>query len=94
LPVRLAVGLLLAACAADANAAPTGTASSSMFVTVEVVRSATVRYELDDRGAPVARVADAEARVSTTSLTSVGTDGTSNRSPSQDRGRIFIEVEY
>jgi hypothetical protein len=65
-----------------------------MSVSVEVVRPATICYELDNHGAPVARVAQAQARISTTSLTSVGTDGTSNRSPSKDRGRIFIEAEY
>ncbi|HLL58817.1 MAG TPA: hypothetical protein VK391_02880 [Allosphingosinicella sp.] len=94
MPRRLAVGLLLAVCAANANAAPIPGASSSMLVSVEVVRPATVRSEFDARGAPAARVAHAEARISTTSLTSVRTDGTSTRSPSDDRGRPVVDVEY
>jgi hypothetical protein len=94
LVVRLAVGLSLAACAANANAAPTSGVSSSMLVSVEVVRPATVRSEFDGRGAPAARVAQAEARISTTSLTSGRSDGTSPRSPSADRRSIVVDVEY
>jgi hypothetical protein len=93
-PVRLGLGLLLTASAAHISAAQPRNPSSSMLMSVEVVRPATVHYSSDGRGALVTRVAEAEARISTTKLTSVGADQRSTRSPSDRRPTMFVEVEY